>query len=311
MPRVARLPVGTSRERRSMQMRLLALILVIGACASTGSTPGASDASPEQQVWVEFVRVMQSEPYPAQDIRPYYENLREPMAGFLEQMRAKADWREWHNAPRVFRVEDHAHFIIPLTFDGQSARYSFSFVKEGDRWHFQHLEAITLPFDELGELPLSGFPDLPAPGKAYIREEIEISKDVRFFNTLAALRDTTAALDWFKDGRGYALTARAWIPFVPPPQAFILYACWEQANLRGNEVVLERLDPDFALIRIQAIYFRLYENAAHLKQQISPEHYWQLYETRWQNRAMAAGWDLDLSCAAHECTFRFTKAGSR
>jgi hypothetical protein len=292
-------------------MRLLALILVAAACASTGSAPGASDASPEQQVWAGFVRVMQSEPYPAQDIRPYYENLREPMAGFLEQMRAKADWREWHKAPRVFRVEDHAHFIIPLTFDGQSARYSFSFVKEGDRWHFQHLEAITLPFDELGKLPLSGFPDLPEADKAYIREEIAISNDVRFFNTLAALLDTTAALDLFKDGHGYALAARAWIPFVPPPQAFILYACWEQANLRGNDVVLERLDPDLALIRIRAIYFRLYENAAHLKQQISPEHYRQLYETRWQNRAMAAGWDLDLSCAAHECTFRFTKAGSK
>ena len=137
------------------------------------------------------------------------------------------------------------------------------------------------------------------------------SQDVRLFNTLAALRDTTAALDWFKDGYGYALTARAWVPFVPPPQAFILYACWEQSRLRGNKVVLERLDPDSALVRISVGYFQLYENAAHLKQQISPERYRQLYETRWQNRAMAAGWDLGLSCAAHDCTFRFTKAGRR
>jgi hypothetical protein len=292
-------------------MRRLALILVIAACGSGGSAPGGSASSPERQAWVEFVRIMQSGPYPIQDIRPYYENLREPMAGFLEQMRAKADWREWRKAPRVFRVGDQAHFVIPLTFDGQSARYSFALVKEGERWHFQHLEAITLPFDQLDELPLSDFPDLPEPNKAYIRQEIEVSQDVRFFNTLAALPDTTAALDWFKDGHGYALAARAWIPFVPPPQAFILYACWEQANLHGNTVILERLDPDTALIRISAIYFQLYENAAHLKQQISRQHYRQLYETRWQNRAMAAGWHLDLSCAAHECTFRFTKARSR
>jgi len=292
-------------------MPRVALILVIAGCASTSGAPGGSTASPEQQAWAEFVRVMQSGPYPTQDIRPYYENLREPMAGFLEEMRAKADWREWHTVPRVFRVGDQAHFIIPLTFDGKSARYSFSFIKEGEHWHFQHLEAITLPFDQLGELPLSDFPDLPESGKAYIREEIEVSQDVRFFNTLAALRDTTTALDWFKDGYGYALAARAWIPFVPPPQAFILYACWEQANLRGNKVVLERLDPDTALVRMSVIYFQLYENAAHLKQQISPERYRQLYETRWQNRAMAAGWDLDLSCAAHECAFRFTKASRR
>ena len=158
---------------------------------------------------------------------------------------------------------------------------------------------------------MSDFPDLSEPDKARIREEIEVSQDVRIFNTLAALRDTTAALDWFKDGYGYALAARAWIPFVPPPQAFILYACWEQARLRGNRVVLERLDPDTALVRISVGYFQLYENAAHLKQQISPERYRQLYETRWQNRALAAGWDLELSCAARECAFRFTKAGRR
>jgi len=292
-------------------MRRVAFILVIAGCASTSGVPGGPTPGQEQQVWAEFVRVVENGPYPAQDIRPYLENLREPMAGFLELMRAKADWREWHKAPRVFRTEDQAHFIIPLTFDGQTARYCFSFTKEGQHWHFQHLEAITLPFDRIGELPLSDFPDLPEPDKARIREEIEVSQDVRLFNTLAALRDTTTALDWFKDGYGYALAARAWIPFVPPPQAFILYACWEQAKLRGNKVVLERLDPDTALVRISVGYFQLYENAAHLKQQISPERYRQLYETRWQNRAMAAGWDLDLSCAAHECAFRFTKASRR
>lgn len=226
-------------------------------------------------------------------------------------MRAKADWREWHKTPRVFRSEDQAHVIIPLTFDGQSARYGFSFTREGQHWRFQHLEAITLPFDRLGELPLSDFPDLPEPDKARIREEIEVSQDVRLFTMLAALRDTTAALDWFNDGYGYALTSRAWVLFVPAPQAFILYACWEQARLRGNKVVLERLDPDTALVRISVGYFQLYDDAAHLNQQITPEHYRQLYETRWQNRAMAAGWDLELSCAAHECAFRFTKASRR
>lgn len=290
-------------------MRVIALMFVVVGCGISGSRlSGRPTSNQELQTWAEFVRVLESGPYPAQDIRPYEESLREPMAGFLGQMRAKADWREWHKAPRVFRTGEQAHFIIPLTFDGQRARYSFSFTREGDRWRFQHLEAITLPFDQLGELPLSKFPDLPESDKARIREELEVSLDVRMFNTLAASGDTAAALDWFKDGHGYALAARAWIPFVPASEAVILYACWEQANLRGNKVMLERLDPDTAVVRIGVGYFQLYRNAAHLRQQISPEHYRELYETRWQNRAMAAGWDLDLSCVADECTFRFTRA---
>lgn len=290
-------------------MRVIALMFVVLGCATSGNRlSGRPTSNQEQQAWAEFVRVLENGPYPAQDIRPYDESLREPMAGFLRQMSAKADWREWHKAPRVFRTGEQAHFILPLTFDGQRARYSFSFTREGDQWHFQHLEAITLPFDQLGELPLNEFPDLPEPDKARIREEIEVSHDVRIFNTLAASGDTAAALDWFKDGHGYALTARAWIPFVPASEAFVLYACWEQARLRGNKVVLERLDPDTAVVRIRVGYFQLYRNAAHLRQQISAEHYRELYETRWQNRAMAAGWDLDLSCVADECAFRFTKA---
>ena len=293
-------------------MRGVAWIVVLVGCASLRGAPGARTApSQEQQAWAEFVRTMEVGPYPEQDIRPYLESLREPMAGFLEEMRAKADWREWRQAPRVFRTGDQAHFILPLTFDGQTARYSFSFIKEEEQWYFQHLEAITLPFDQLGALPLTEFPDLPEADKARIREEIEVSQDVRLFNTLAALRDTTAALDWFKDGHGYALAARAWIPFVPPSQAFILYACWEQANLRGNKVTLERLEPDTAIVKIAVSYFQLYKNAAHLKQQISPEHYRQLYESRWQDRATAAGWDLHLLCTVTECAFRFSQARSR
>ncbi len=67
-------------------MRQVVLILLIAGCASTDGAPGGSISSPEQQAWAEFVRAMESGPYPTQDIRPYYEVLREPMAGFLEQM---------------------------------------------------------------------------------------------------------------------------------------------------------------------------------------------------------------------------------
>lgn len=292
-------------------MPFIVMILLVG-CAGTVS-PRFPQPSPREElvVWTDFARSLEEHPYPAEDIRPYLDDLREPMAGFLAQMRDKADWREWRAAPRIFRVADQAHFILPLTFDGHTARYCFSFVLEGGRWHFQHLEAITLPLDELGQLPLSEFPDLPEADKARIREEIEVSRDVRLFNTLAVLTDTATALDWFKDGHGYALAARAWIPFLSPSQAFVLYVSWEQSNLRGNRVVLDRLDPDTAALRLRTTYFQLYEDAAHLKQQISSHNYRRLFETRWRNRATAAGWDLDLTCDAEECTFRFSRAAGQ
>lgn len=282
-----------------------ALALALAACGSgEGSDADTRAVEPELEAWAAFVRTLQAGSYPAADVRPYYEDLRQPMVGFLDVMREKANWEEWRR-PKVLREEDEVHYLLPLTFDGETATYCFSFLREGDRWHFEHLEAITLMLDSLGPLPVRSFPDLEEEQKAWIREEIEISQEVRMFNTLAAQRGVSAALEWFKDGAGYALAARAWIPYVSPSRALILYACWEQARLRGNEVVLERLEDDSAVIRIRPRYFQLYEQAAHLRQQIPPELYRQLYETRWQDRAAAAGWDLILSCEAGDCTFRF------
>lgn len=284
----------------------LALIAIgVVACASPPHTADrALPASPDLEPWRQFVEVLRTGNYPAGDIRPYQESLRQPMADFLEAMSRKADWQQWRR-PKIFRESDELHFVLPLTFDGQTATYSFSFVREGDRWHFQHLEAISLPMYRLEPLPARVFPDIPEMEKAWIREELEVSQEVRLFNTLKALEGTAAALDWFKDGPGYALAARAWIPYVSQRRALVLYLCWEQANLRGNEVVLEELGEDRAVVKVKPRYFQLYERAAHLKQQITPELYGQLYETRWQSRASAAGWKLNLLCVDGECTFSF------
>lgn len=281
--------------------------LALAACVSaSGGDGGGQRGGSELEVWSQFVRTLEGGSYPPEDVRPYYENLRQPMVGFLDEMREKADWKQWRE-PRVLREDDELHFLLPLTFDGETATYCFSFLREGDRWHFEHLEAITLMIDSLGPFPVRSFPDLEDEQKDWIRGEIEISQEVRMFNTLAAERGIPAALDWFKDGAGYALAARAWIPYVSPSRAFILYMCWEQANLRGNQVVLQRLDADSAVVTIRPRYFRLYEQAAHLKQQIQPQLYGQLYETRWHDRSAAAGWELALSCEAGDCTFRFVR----
>jgi hypothetical protein len=80
--------------------------------------------------------------------------------------------------------------------------------------------------------------------------------------------------------------------------------------LRGNEVVLEKLEDNEASVRIKTHYFRLYQVTAHLRQWISFEDYKRLFETIWQDCARAAGWKLrieyiDKDYSASECRLRF------
>jgi hypothetical protein len=47
-------------------------------------------------------------------------------------------------------------------------------------------------------------------------------------------------------------------------------------------------------VDLDAGEWRLYEQTGHLSQMISREDYRTLYETVWQDRAAAAGWDLRI-----------------
>ncbi|MCI0691655.1 hypothetical protein L0337_06555 [candidate division KSB1 bacterium] len=155
-------------------------------------------------------------------------------------MREKASWEEWEASPEIYRVNNQVHFLISLSFDNQKGMFCFSFLSEGKNWYFQHLETITIRLDEISSLPTSKFPDLPEEQKAWMREEIRVSHQVRLFNLLAKEQGREFAFNWFKDGAGYSLAARTWVPFFPTAKAFILYLCWEQSNLLGNKVTLEK-----------------------------------------------------------------------
>jgi len=289
-------------------VRGVLLLLAVVACTSGVGEAGRQRPTPDElRMWREFVTLVRAGNFPSDRIKPYREELRAPLLGFLETMRAKADWHEWDASPETFRVGDEVHFLLPLTFDGHTRTFSFSFVREHGRWSFEHMEGISIRMDEVGRLPAHSFPDLPDTDKAWMREEIEVTREVHLYNALAAEKGAAAALQWFNDGQGYALAARTWVPFVAPSRAFILYLCWEQANLRGNGVVLERLDADTAVVRITPLYYQLYERTGHLKLQITPDAYRTLYETRWQDRASAAGWDVAISCAEGRCLFRFVR----
>src|SRR5512143_2123413 len=85
------------------------------------------DSSAELHIWNEFVDLLQAGPFPSERIAPYQENLREPLGGFLSLMRSKADWVQWRRVPEIFTVDRQVHFLTPLTFDGDTETYCFSF----------------------------------------------------------------------------------------------------------------------------------------------------------------------------------------
>jgi len=296
-------------RRRSVTTITLFLI-ALGAVSAGPALP--RPAVDDLDVWKEFVAAMKTGGLPSEKVRPYYEELRAPILGWLKEMSQKAVWAEWDKRPEVHRVGEHVHFLIPLTFDGRTASYCLTFLVEDGAWYFRHLEAINIRLDKTGPLPASTFPDVDEATKAHIREEARWSREVRVFNELAALKGKTYAFDFFKDGNGYFLAAKTWVPFVEPRKAFILYACWEQANLRGNAVTLEALDDAAAVVRMSTYFFGLYKASAHLRKQIPFEDYARIFETIWKDRARAAGWALEIEYKnegfrASECVLRFKR----
>jgi hypothetical protein len=299
-----------SALRRRSATALTFFLIALGAVSARPVFPPS--AADDLTIWKEFVAAMKTGGLPPEKARPYYEELRTPILGWLKEMSQKATWAEWDKSPEVHRVGEHVHFLIPLTFDGQTANYCLTFFIEGSAWYFRHLEAINIRLDRTGPLPASTFPDVDDATKAHIREETGWSREVRVFNELAGLKGKAYAFDFFKDGNGYFLAAKTWVPFVEPRKAFILYACWEQANLRGNTVTLEALDDAAAVIRMSTYFFGLYKASAHLRQQIPFEDYTRIFETIWKDRARAAGWSLEIEYKdegyrASECMLRFKR----
>lgn len=80
-----------------------------------------------------------------------------------------------------------------------------------------------------------------------------------------------------------------------------------QSNLIGNEVLLEKLEDSKATIKIKPLYFEVYKRVGHLNQQISLEDYKSIFNTIWYDRAMKAGWKLEIGYLGEECILQFYK----
>ena len=272
-------------------MRAGTATVILAALFVPRGAGGADDLA----VWNDFSRAFRDGRITAERIRPYSEEMREPFLRFIATIRAQAKPEDWEKRPEIHRVGDQIHFLIPLTTEGDNkTTYCFTVVTEGETWFLQHMETIFIRLDQIGPLPVSRFPDVTNDQKNWMREEIAMTERVRLFNLLAKEKGKPFAFQWFKDGAGYLLAARTWVPFVPAMRAFILYACWEQSNLRGRPVTLTSLDDRQAVVDLDAGEWRLYEQTGHLRQMISREDYRTLYETVWQDRAAAAGWDLRI-----------------
>jgi hypothetical protein len=266
---------------------------------------------PDLVIWKEFVLLLKADALPLDRIQSGDIRTPESRLAGLKDFVKGTDWTEWEAAPEVVRHGNLVSFITTLGKSRNSPwKYIFCFAVEEGRWSFRFMEGIFIRLDQIGDLPAdaAGFPDLPEDRKHWMRQEYYWSKMVWLYNEMTRLKGTDYALSLFRDGAGYALAATVWIPFYPTHRAFILYLCWEQAKLQGNKVTLEKLDDNEAVVRFDDNqYFALYQQASHLKEQIALGDYIGIFEAIWQDRARAAGWDLQIDGQGRQIFLRFSR----
>ncbi|HMA53786.1 MAG TPA: hypothetical protein VKT17_04965 [Acidobacteriota bacterium] len=294
-------------------MRRAALLLLSVGLAASGllAQPGDLD---DRAVWKEFVSALKAGTLTVDRIRPLYGTDKELALKWLEELMkatrdsgALSDW----DAPEIIPVGNLVHFVVKLRIgpDATTER-SLTFIKEGGRWYFGHMENIMIRLDKIPPPPTSEFPALPEETMTWQRNEILWSDLVWIYLRTAEKAGKDFALSLFKTGVGYFVAAKSWVPFVPPARAFILYLCWAESRLYGNLVTLEKLTDEEAVVEMQTHFFFLYKRSSHMRQWLPFAEYRTLFETIWQDRAASAGWKLDIEYKDPEClrvVFRFRK----
>jgi hypothetical protein len=271
----------------------------------------------DRVIWKEFVSALKAGTLTVDRIRPLYGADKEQLLKWLKELMtatrdngAVSDW----DAPEIIPVGNLVHFVVKLRIGRETTtERSLSFIKEGGRWYFGHMENIMIRLDKIPPPPTSEFPPLPEDTMTWQRNEILWSDLVRIYLTTAAKNGKDFALGLFKTGAGYFVGATSWVPFVPPARAFILYLCWSESRLYGNLVTLEKLTDDEAVVEMQTHFFFLYKRSSHMRQWLPFAEYRTIFETIWQDRAAKAGWKLDIEYKDPEClqvVFHFRRNAS-
>jgi hypothetical protein len=275
--------------------------------------PLMAAAQEPSRIWSEFVAKLKSGTLTAADIRAEYTTPEQQLV-WLKQLKEASDtrksWADWEAKPEVFRVGDHVQIVARVHDGTRNLTLCFTFLIEERRWYYSHMENIFIRLDQIGPPPVSLFPDIAEETKAWMREETYWSTFIGgVYAPLVKEKGADYVFNLLKDGPGYFVAAKTWVPFVPPRRAFILWLCWDQSRLRGHAVSLEKLDADEAIVKLKPLYFQIYKSASHLKTIISLPEYRRLFETIWKDRAQAAGWKVSFAyedpyCLG--CVLRFT-----
>jgi len=78
--------------------------------------------------------------------------------------------------------------------------------------------------------------------------------------------------------------------------------------MQGNKVVLEKLTDREAVVRFDDHqFFALYMQTSHLREQIALGDYMGIFEAIWQDRARAAGWNLQIDGQGPTIYLRFSR----
>jgi len=294
-------------------MRGIKLGVLVAWLACSGGYSYPNDQR-DLAIWKEFVAALRTGTLTVDRIRPLYGTDRGLLLKWLNDLmkatrdnNALSDW----DAPEIIPVENLVHFVVKLRIGPEmTTERSLSFIKEGNRWYFGHMENIMIRLDKIPPPPTSEFPPLPEETLTWQRNEILWSDLIRIYLTTAEKNGKDFALNLFKTGPGYFVGAKSWVPFVPPARAFILYLCWAESRLYGNLVTLEKLTDEEAVVGMQTHYFWLYKRSSHMRQWLPFEEYRTIFETIWQDRAESAGWKLDIEYMDPEClqvVFHFGK----
>jgi len=268
-------------------------VLIVLALFALSSAVMSAQPDQTQAMWDDFTAKLAAGHITQDMLRPELPQLREPLMDFLNEIRSSSRPEDWAATPELHRVGNQIIGIVSLTQkDGTKGQYCFTLLVENSQWYFRHVESIFIRLDQIGAPPVSLFPDVSEAQKAWMRDEIRLTEKIRVYNLLIKDHDRDFALRFFDDGEGYALQARTWVPTVSPEKAFVLFLCWEQANLLDSPVTLQALDDTSAVIRLTPRWFQLYKRTGHLRQMVSEFDFRNLFETVWQDRARAAGWSL-------------------
>ena len=287
---------------------------LLASCLMTTSGFSSASGPDDLTIWKEFVAALKAGTLTADQVRPLYGTDKGLQLKWLtDLMKATRDndaLSDW-DAPEVIPVENLVHFVVKLRIGPEmTTERSLSFIKEGGRWYFGHMENIMIRLDKLPRPPISEFPPLPEETMTWQRNEILWSDLVWIYLRTAEKNGQDFALNLFRTGAGYFVGAKSWVPFVPPASAFVLYLCWAENRLYGNMVTLEKLTDEEAVVRMQTHYFFLYKRSSHMRQWLPFEEYKTIFETIWQDRAVNAGWNLEIEYGDSEClqvVFRFKK----